>query len=97
VREEQHKKRSGTLICRTFHKQDQVQQQVTKADDVLLSFLFILTKYMFIWDCRSRLPTHHQSILDLPANMTFQGSIDPGSEAAILMSTAFVILFENDS
>jgi hypothetical protein len=29
--------------------------------------------------------------------MTFQGSIDPGSEAAILISMAFVILIENDS
>ena len=97
MREEQHKKRSGTLICRTFHKRDQVRQQVTEADDVLLGFLFILTKYMFIWDSRSRLLAHHRSILDLPANMTFQGSIDPGSEAAILMSTAFVILFKNDN
>ncbi len=63
------------------------------ADDVLLRFLFIFTEYMLIWDSTSRLPTHHHSIVNLPANMTFRGSIDPGSEATILMSTAFVILF----
>ena len=68
-----------------------------KVDVVLLCFLFILTEHMLIWDSRSWLPTQHQSIMDLPANMTFRGSIDPGSDATILMSTAFVILFENDS
>jgi hypothetical protein len=50
---------------------------------------------MLIWDSTSRLPTRHHSIVNLPANMTFRGNIDPGSEATILMSTAFVILFEN--
>jgi hypothetical protein len=90
-------KRSGTLICRTFHKQDQAQRQSWTIDDVLLSFLFILAKYMLIWDSRSQLLSHHQNIVNLPANIIFRGSIDPGSEATILMSTAFVILFENEN
>jgi hypothetical protein len=84
-------KRSGTPICRTFHKQDQDQRQSWTVDDVLLSFLFILAKYMLIWDSRSQLLAHHQDIVNPPANIIFRGSIDPGSEATILMSTAFVI------
>jgi hypothetical protein len=90
-------KRSGKLICRTFHKQDQDQRQSWTVGDVLLSFLFILTKYMLIWDSRSRPLAYHQNIVNLPANIIFRGSIDPGSEVTILMSTAFVILFGNES
>lgn len=52
---------------------------------------------MLIWDSRSQLLAHHQDIVNPPANIIFRGSIDPGSEATILMSPAFVILFENES
>jgi hypothetical protein len=65
----------------------------SQIEDVLLGFLFIFTKYMFVCATRSRLPAHHQGIMSSPANTTLRGSIDPGVEATILMSTAFVILF----